>query len=202
LSSIQFFLVDFENIKISGLPALQNNQHVIIFTGASQKTIDLGLAIDSQKYAERVQWVQISGNGKNALDFHISFYLGMLLSKYPQSSFNVLSKDTGFDPLINHMNALGHKCKRITSFVIAETTIAANSKESFARIRNNLQKLDSRARPKKVTSLKSYFGSICKDTVFNADEIINRLVTENIIKVNNTKIEYIAQKIKGRITAK
>ena len=47
---------------------------------------------------ENGQYVKISGNGKNALDFHLAYYVGELATNDPEVYFHVISKDTGFDP--------------------------------------------------------------------------------------------------------
>ena len=54
----------------------------------------------------------ISGNGRNALDFHIAFHLGELATREPHASFQVVSKDTGFDPLLAFMKEKGITVRR------------------------------------------------------------------------------------------
>ena len=44
------------------------------------------------------------------LDFHIAYYLGDLAVKEPDADFYILSKDTGFDPLIEHLEGRKYKC--------------------------------------------------------------------------------------------
>jgi hypothetical protein len=57
--------------------------------------------VKSQKLGNQIEWIQINGNGKNALDFHIAFELGRLAQKEAKSFFHIISKDTGYDPLVN-----------------------------------------------------------------------------------------------------
>ena len=45
------------------------------------------------------EYLQISGNGPNALDFHITFSIGELSKADPDARFYIISWDTGFDPL-------------------------------------------------------------------------------------------------------
>lgn len=59
--------------------------------------------------------VKITGNGKR-LDFHIAYYLGQLALKEPEAFFHIVSRDAGFDPLIQHLKA--HKilaCRSVVS---------------------------------------------------------------------------------------
>jgi hypothetical protein len=52
-----------------------------------------------------VEYVQISGSGPNALDFHIAFYIGQFAAQDPTACFHIVSNDTGFDPLIEHLKS-------------------------------------------------------------------------------------------------
>src|SRR5690606_40973713 len=48
-------------------------------------------------------YVRISGSGRNALDFHIAFHIGLIAAAERDVFFHVISKDSGFDPLITHL---------------------------------------------------------------------------------------------------
>jgi hypothetical protein len=76
---------------------------VLVFVGASQAKIPFELAAAMQRLGDDAQYVKIGGNGKNALDFHLAFYVGELVAKDPEAYFHILSKDTGFDPLIKRL---------------------------------------------------------------------------------------------------
>jgi hypothetical protein len=51
---------------------------VLVFLGAHQSKIPVERVRMLQPLGDRVEYVQIDGNGPNALDFHIAFYLGEL----------------------------------------------------------------------------------------------------------------------------
>lgn len=108
-------LIDLENVQKFDLSALPNDVRVLVFYGATQKKLPDELVIQTQPLGTRLTWIRISGNGPNALDFHIAFYLGQELAHRPASECTVLSKDTGFDPLIRHLIERGHKCRRVNS---------------------------------------------------------------------------------------
>ena len=57
----------------------------------------------------------IQGSGRNALDFHIAYYIGRLGAEFPGAAFYVVSRDTGFDPLIHHLQGQGAECRRVPS---------------------------------------------------------------------------------------
>ena len=76
---------------------------MFVFVGASQTKIPYDLAAAMQQPGENGQYVKISGNGKNALDFHLAYYVGELATNDPEVYLHVISKDTGFDHLIKHL---------------------------------------------------------------------------------------------------
>src|SRR5690606_26425169 len=112
------------------------------------------LVIQAQPLGPRLAWIRISGNGPNALDFHIAFYLGQELALRPTSECTVFSRDTGFDPLVRHLLALGHRCRRVNSLKPAFLTTATPSEpqqDHFGRLISLLTK--EKARPTKRKGL-------------------------------------------------
>lgn len=61
----------------------------------------------------RVTLVPRSGSGPNALDFHLSFYLGYFAAKHPLAELVVVANDKGYDPMIAHTKLLGFIAKRV-----------------------------------------------------------------------------------------
>lgn len=101
-----YVLIDFENVQPESIAALDAEHfHVIVFCGANQTKVGLDLAAAMQKMGARARYLQIAGNGSNALDFHIAFYIGELATRDPAAFFHIISKDTGFDPLIAHLKS-------------------------------------------------------------------------------------------------
>ncbi|HEY6529259.1 MAG TPA: PIN domain-containing protein [Cellvibrionaceae bacterium] len=98
-----YVLIDFENVQPHNLTQLQNPAFkVMVFVGDKQAKIAFELALAIQTLGERAEYIKIEGNGLNALDFHIAFYIGQLAGQNKQSH-HIISKDTGFDPLIRHL---------------------------------------------------------------------------------------------------
>lgn len=117
---MHFVLIDFENVQPANLDGLKKGQHHIrVFVGESQSKISLGTAKALQSFGSDADYIQITGSGSNALDFHLAFYLGRLSLQHPQASFVIVSKDTGFDPLVKHLNRLGTACRRVASIATA-----------------------------------------------------------------------------------
>jgi hypothetical protein len=101
--SEQLLLVDYENIGKIDLAAIPAAVRDPFFFGASQKSVPTDFLKAALKLGERFIPIDIEGQGKNALDFHIAFYLGEFLAQNPGARCVILSKDKGFDPLVKHL---------------------------------------------------------------------------------------------------
>ncbi len=86
-----------------------------VFLGKSNTKIHSELAIAMQKLGNRGDYVMLESSGSNALDFHIAYYLGVLASANPTARFHIISKDTGFDPLVAHLSSRAIEASRSVS---------------------------------------------------------------------------------------
>ncbi len=105
-------LLDYENVQPS-LAALAKLApeftDVWLFHGPHQ-------AKQAQAYAagqERVTLVPRSGQGPNALDFHVAFYLGYVAAKHPDAELVVVANDRGYDPMLAHARMLEFRARRV-----------------------------------------------------------------------------------------
>ena len=62
---------------------------------------------------ERVTLVPRSGQGPNALDFHVAFYLGYVAAKHPDAELVVVANDHGYDPMLAHARMLKFRARRV-----------------------------------------------------------------------------------------
>ncbi|HTT43796.1 MAG TPA: PIN domain-containing protein [Steroidobacteraceae bacterium] len=105
-------LVDFENVGKIDLAAVPDGFVVTIFFGAAQRSVPKEFLKAALKLQGRFVYIDIEGQGKNALDFHIAYYLGQYLTQAPATPCVILSKDKGFDPLIKHLGSRGLSVRR------------------------------------------------------------------------------------------
>ena len=121
---LTYILVDFENVQPPDMGLLSGEHYQLrIFRGPHQKKLDFEIAESLQPHGSRVQYIQSDKHGKNALDFHIAFYMGRLIEELeangsPASTntrFVVISKDGGFDALISHVQSLGYGAMKAAS---------------------------------------------------------------------------------------
>jgi len=111
---LHYVLIDYENVQPADLAGLEAEQAcVLIFMGAQQK-VGSSLIEAVQALGERGRFIRISGNGPNALDFHIAYYLGQWTMRDPHATFLIVSKDKGFDALIAHLSGKGTQVKRLS----------------------------------------------------------------------------------------
>lgn len=103
---VNYVLIDHENVQPSDMALLDREDvRLWVFVGASQPRMSSELTIQMLAMRERPTCMRISGNGPNALDFHIAFYIGQLAQEDPRGFFHIISKDTGFDPLVTHLKS-------------------------------------------------------------------------------------------------
>ena len=190
-----FVLIDYENVQPEAMSALvEEHFNVIVFVGANQAKVSFEIASALQQLGDRAQYIKISGNGSNALDFHIAFYIGELASRHPNAFFHIVSKDTGFDPLIQHLKTRKILAGRSKSVVDIPIVKAASSKSPSERIEIVVADLKRRgaAKPRTVKTLSSTIQAIFQKQL--SDEEVTGLVSglnkKGIVKISGTKVAY------------
>ena len=128
---LTYILVDFENIRPQDFVLLRGPQYrVKLFHGPHQNKLDVAIVKALQPLGEQVAYVQGEKPGKNALDFHIAFFMGRLVQTHMANGiparFKIISRDGGFDSVLRHVRALGNDAKQAVSIAkrwspIAET---------------------------------------------------------------------------------
>ena len=102
-----YILIDYENVQMKSLSVLLGAPHqafrIMVFVGANQSKLPIELVSSMQSFGAKAQYVQITGSGRNALDFHIAYYLGSLTESDPHGIFHIISKDTGYDQSIKRL---------------------------------------------------------------------------------------------------
>lgn len=100
-------LVDFENVQPTDIGLLKDGPFKVkIFLGSNQAKVPVSLASALQALGSNAEYVILESAGKNALDFHIAYYLGVMSVEDKTAYFHVISKDTGFDPLVKYLKGL------------------------------------------------------------------------------------------------
>jgi hypothetical protein len=185
----RILLVDLENVQKIDLSRVPTDARIMIFYGLTQKKLPEELVVQAQPLGSRLKWIRISGQGSNALDFHIAFYLGQKLAGSPDSECAILSRDTGFDPLICHLQALGRRCRRASSLEEAFPGEEHVETDPFARLVKLLG--EDKARPVRRKGLagrvKSWFPQLTEDARL---DLIQRLIDASLVRESEKRLTY------------
>ncbi len=182
--------VDLENIQTMDLSRVAPDVRVMVFYGVTQKKLPEELVVQAQPFGARLRWIKIAGQGPNALDFHIAYYLGQELAQRPKADCVVLSRDTGFDPLVRHLQAADHACRRVVSLKDAyPVEEAAAEADHYSRLVALLK--NEKARPTRRKGLagkvKSWFPHLA-DSARQA--LVEQLLQESKVRETGTTLTY------------
>jgi len=114
---VNHVFVDFENVPKVDL-ALIGHKAVsfTLLVGPRQTKLDATLVEKLFEHAVSVQLVRLDSAGRNALDFTLAYYVGRAVAADPAGHFYIISKDTGYDPLIEHLSSRHISAYRHGSF--------------------------------------------------------------------------------------
>ena len=190
-----YVLIDFESVQPKALSDLeQDHFKLIVFVGASQAKVPFELAATLQRMGDRADYIKISGNGPNALDFHIAFYIGQLAASEPTAYFHIISKDVGFDPLIHHLKVKKIFAARAKCIEDIPLLRASNSKTPEERLEIVVAKLQQllASRPRTAKTLASTIAGIFQKQLPEAEvsSIITALGAKGFVSINGTKVVY------------
>ncbi|MEZ5523890.1 MAG: PIN domain-containing protein [Pseudomonadales bacterium] len=190
-----YVLIDFENVQPSNLEVLKKHPFkVFVFVGANQTKVPIDLAAAMQELGDSAQYVRIEGSGKNALDFHIAYYIGELAANEPGAFFHIISRDTGFDPLIKHLKSRKIKVQRerdLGEIPVLRMSNASSNDEKVAAIVKNLAGR-GQSRPRKVKTLSNTINSLFTENLTEQQlaALVKELEQRQYIKVNNGNVSY------------
>lgn len=124
-----FILIDFENVHVKSLALLKDRKaQVKVFLGPKNTRLPVELVLAMQALGEWGDYIVLEVSGPNALDFHIAYYLGKLVAENPGGHFHIISRDTGFDSLIRHLQRKGARCTRSPSIEVMLGADALNNR--------------------------------------------------------------------------
>lgn len=210
-----YILIDYENVQAKSLALLKGEQfQVRVFLGPNNTKLPVELVLAMHELGERADYVILETPGANALDFHIAYYLGILAANDPTGFFHIISKDTGFDPLIKHIKAKKIYAARSVSIeqlpCLTPPQINSNSAKNNAAATNQktsstktsidesikiiVEDLIKRktSKPGTPKTLISTIHAKCgKDTLaVDIEAVYKGLMSRGYIKVNGAKVSY------------
>ena len=73
---IDYLYIDYENVQDIKVDIIKKVANVKIILGQDQNKVPIELIQKIQPLGNTVEWIQVNGRGRNALDFFIVFFLG------------------------------------------------------------------------------------------------------------------------------
>ena len=201
-----YVLIDYENVQVQSLVLLKGEQFSVrVFLGPNNTKLPVELVVAMQELGSRAEYIVLETSGSNALDFHIAYYLGVLAAADPAGLFHIISKDTGFDPLIRHLRSRKISvarsvaieemscCKKVVQTTEGKTAAAAvlSTEELIKLAVSELIKHKDK-KPGKIKTLRNVIqGRLGKDTpAAKVDAVYNGLVKNGYVKVNGEQVSY------------
>jgi hypothetical protein len=213
-----YFLIDFENVQPKALDRLvPGAARIKVFLGQHQNKLMLELVQALQPFGADAQYIQIQGSGSDAVDFHIAFYIGEISAMRPGSTFRIISKDKGFDPLVKHLIARGIEVSRLPEIPlppvegsphvvaqkpaksapklavsVAPKAKAATAVTTKARAKLAIAQLRKSTQPTKLTALRASLLSWYKTAwgEQSVSAVLQSLQDSKIVVVAGTKVTY------------
>lgn len=123
---VNHIFVDYENIQAID-PAIIGNKtvHLTLLLGARQTKLDVLLVEKLLHHATTVELIRLQSSGRNALDFALAYYIGRAVTADPAGYFHIISKDTGYDPLIEHLRSKHIRIRRHADFAALTFSVPA-----------------------------------------------------------------------------
>lgn len=201
-----YVLIDFENVVPENLDLLdQEWVRVLLFVGKNQTKLPLAVVKDIQKLGSRAEYVEMTGTGHNALDFHIAFYIGRKSVTDKDAYFHVVSNDTGFDPLIAHMKQAHIFADRVSNIgeIAALAQVKATSQSPAERIdfaKARLLKPNS-TRPRTRKTLTSHISAMFLKALSEEDvtAVVDGLLECGCVREDGKRLVYLDESEKKTI---
>lgn len=194
-----YIFVDFESVQEIDLALIEGKPvKVFLFFGAQQNKVSVELMMQVHRFHDQLEMIKLEHTGKNALDFVLTHHLSLQTKAIPDGYYHVLSRDKGFDALVDHLKGRGILAARAEVFAqipalldIRKLTLA----ERMAQVKKQLAKMNHRdkdGRPKKRKALGSMVQSVFKKQLSDEDvqTVISGLVQKRWIELVEDKVAY------------
>jgi hypothetical protein len=161
---------------------------------------------------KRLKWIKMPEVGKNAADFGITFWAGVLMSKLPaQTHFEIVSNDTDLDYVVSLLQDQKRSAERIGAKKInPPISTAINLTETKAtKVEATILKTQdyylhesciyltsmTNNKPVKKDTLLNSMNSKFKSSGIDVNRLIETLVKNGVIAINANKVVYNQQKL-------
>ncbi len=109
------YLIDYENTGVKGLygiEKLQEDDLIVVFYGPKTGAVPFDDHVRISSAVSHVEYIKTSKTAKNYLDFQLTTYLGYLVAHTGIKEYCVVSKDSGYDSVVDFWKARGMSIER------------------------------------------------------------------------------------------
>ncbi len=201
---IRVLLIDLENCPNQVQQLMENLEkysHVVVCYAQSGAKIPLDwvIPLTTTVNDDRLKIIKMPNSGKNAADFGITFWAGMLMAQLPpQTHFDIVSNDTDLDHVVSLLISQQRSAQRIGTKK-EYPAIVTVAKETETEIQDYLQKycehLKNHSKPAKKETLLNSIKNKFKVNNIDPEELFEELIKQGIINIKDNKITYNLQKI-------
>jgi hypothetical protein len=163
--------------------------------------VDWIMALTTTINDNRLKLVKMPIVGKNAADFGITFWAGILMTQLPPNThFDIVSNDTDLDYAVSLLQNQGRSAERL-GIKKDSVPILADTKKTSVDSKNNylreycLYLFNHANRPAKKETLLNSINSKFKADNVDGNKLIELLVKQGVITINVNKVTYNQQKL-------
>jgi hypothetical protein len=193
MAKTNYVLIDYENVQPKDLALLNDGSFKVkVFVGPNQGKIPLGLAMALQALGGNAEYVLLETGGRNALDFHIAYYIGTLSAQDPSAGFHIISKDSGFDALIKHLAGKGIVVCRSAGIASIPRTTPQPALDAQVQIAVKDLIRRAEARPRTMKTLRSTLHALFRKQLSEQEltALVEALCKEGMVKPDGMKVAY------------
>lgn len=150
---MNYYLIDYENVNINGIKILldknllNSNDRIFIFYSEKCKNINLEILQNLHDLNIKIVIKHIQTGIDNALDFHLSSYLGYMIGQNTADNYYIVSNDKGYDCLQDYWKK--YNVKRLS--------VSQNNSKEIS-----------------IDDIKRYLKNYNDDVLIHITEILNR----------------------------
>lgn len=200
--AIRVLLIDLENCPNSIHQLMktleQFSQVVICYAQSGAKVpLDWVMPLTATVNENKLKIIKMPNSGKNAADFGISFWAGVMMEQLPShTQFFIVSEDTGLDHVVGLLKSQSRFAERIStkSEEKPEASPTAAPQTPMQEYCAYLIK-HSKNRPSKTDTLLNSIRTKFKENIVSAEKVLEELRQKGAIVIADKKVSYNDQKI-------
>lgn len=195
LRPINHIFLDFENVHEIDLSIFDGKTvHFTLLVGVQKKNLDCSVVEGLIQNSAAVNLVKLERNGKNALDFALAYYVGRAAVTDPTAYFHIISKDKGYDAMIEHMRERSLQIRRHDGFAELKKCwkkIAEKEMNAHHGLVPRALEMLSKNKPKNKVKLMKRLQNHFNESEAVIARLIGKLEQDGWLKIGeNEKVEY------------